>query len=354
MGVGHLTAPLRPSEWRPGRPPAALPRFLVPPTPVGTVYLLGSLDDRSGKYLIESPIRLFMALSISHFLQMKAGLVRLQLSHSNSFLSTVHRYLGRYTWIARPLITFSSASEDFSTFLSLELFGIPEPQQVPHLAATLRPLFAVNSWLGFPRCTGDLPNLTSTTAWVTKRGVLGSYIVLDIKFRQNRTVLPHGSKVHICVSRSSRTEDVDLARADEHRRGASIGLVSPSSRGCVGKSRRSVIVGGISAKRFRRYAPFPSAQPMGIKAAATSPTPLSVARRLNWEAAFLVSRTSTRIPKLVMWRLVSGLSGRSSGPSPSIKRSMGGQSVSYWAPHGRREREGRKEIMLTRSRPHQA
>ena len=80
---------------------------------------------------------------------------------------------------------------------------------------------------------------------------------------------------------------------------------------------------GISISTVERHhsAPTPSLHPMGTKAAATSDTPLSVASKLNWEAAFLVSRTSTRIPRLPICRFVSGLRGRISGPRPSIKRS---------------------------------
>ena len=64
-----------------------------------------------------------------------------------------------------------------------------------------------------------------------------------------------------------------------------------------------------------------SFHPIGISAAATSSTPRSVARRLNCDAAFLVSSTSTRMPSAVMHRLASGLSGRISGPRPRMRRS---------------------------------
>ncbi len=67
--------------------------------------------------------------------------------------------------------------------------------------------------------------------------------------------------------------------------------------------------------------PTPSRNPMGIKAAATLPTPLSVANRLNWAAAFRVSWISTLIPRLLIYCLVFGLIGRISFPSPRISRS---------------------------------
>jgi len=74
-------------------------------------------------------------------------------------------------------------------------------------------------------------------------------------------------------------------------------------------------------KSYIHPAPFPSTHPIGINAAATSLTPRSVARRLNCAAALCVSSTSTRMPKLLICRLVSGLSGRISRPKPSISKS---------------------------------
>lgn len=68
-------------------------------------------------------------------------------------------------------------------------------------------------------------------------------------------------------------------------------------------------------------APTPSFHPMGIKAAATSETPRSVASRLNCAAAFLVSKTSTLIPSSAMCFLVSGLSGRLCFPTPMTSKS---------------------------------
>ena len=69
--------------------------------------------------------------------------------------------------------------------------------------------------------------------------------------------------------------------------------------------------------------PIPSFQPIGIRAAATSFTPRSVASMLYCEAALRVSSTSTRIPSALMACRVAGLSGRISGPTPMIKRSVG-------------------------------
>lgn len=60
---------------------------------------------------------------------------------------------------------------------------------------------------------------------------------------------------------------------------------------------------------------------MGINAAATLPTPLSVANRLNCAAAFLVSCTSTLIPNPLIYRLVSGAIRRIDAPSPRINKS---------------------------------
>ncbi len=65
----------------------------------------------------------------------------------------------------------------------------------------------------------------------------------------------------------------------------------------------------------------PSLHPIGISAAATSSTPLSVASRLYCAAAFRVSSTSTLMPRFPIARLVAGLSGRISGPNPNINKS---------------------------------
>lgn len=64
-----------------------------------------------------------------------------------------------------------------------------------------------------------------------------------------------------------------------------------------------------------------SLHPIGTKAHATLPTPLSVASRLNCAAAFLVSCTSTLIPIPLMHLLVSGAIGYMPGPNPNINRS---------------------------------
>lgn len=83
---------------------------------------------------------------------------------------------------------------------------------------------------------------------------------------------------------------------------------------------------GVAAYIQSHYstAPSPSFHPTGIRAAATSSTPLSVANKLNCAAAFLVSSTSTLIPRPLICFLVSGLSGAMRGPTPSINRSTKG------------------------------
>lgn len=83
-----------------------------------------------------------------------------------------------------------------------------------------------------------------------------------------------------------------------------------------------------------------SLHPIGIRAHATLPTPLSVANKLNCAAAFLVSCTSTLIPISLTHLLVSGATGHMPGPSPSINRSGFGHTspsnphapspVSHW------------------------
>lgn len=64
-----------------------------------------------------------------------------------------------------------------------------------------------------------------------------------------------------------------------------------------------------------------SLQPIGMSAAATLPMPLSVASRLNCAAAFLVSCSSTRIPRLLMYFLVLGASGTMEVPTPRMSKS---------------------------------
>ncbi len=107
---------------------------------------------------------------------------------------------------------------------------------------------------------------------------------------------------------------------------------------------------------------------MGINAAATSPTPLSVASMLNCDAAFRVSRTSTRMPRLLMYFFVSGLSGRISGPRPRSNRSASkallDSGITTQKEHARKhlqERKaqeergrGREREERTRTRPHEA
>ena len=68
-------------------------------------------------------------------------------------------------------------------------------------------------------------------------------------------------------------------------------------------------------------APKPSFHPMGINAAATSETPRSVASKLNWAAAFLVSSTSTLMPSSAMCCLVCGLKGMLLLPTPMTSKS---------------------------------
>ena len=78
----------------------------------------------------------------------------------------------------------------------------------------------------------------------------------------------------------------------------------------------------VRAYAYASTAPTPSFQPTGIITAATSSVPLSVASRLNCDAAFRVSSTSTLIPRALMAFLVSGLSGAMRGPTPNINKSM--------------------------------
>lgn len=69
-------------------------------------------------------------------------------------------------------------------------------------------------------------------------------------------------------------------------------------------------------------------QPIGIKAAAMLLTPLSVASRLNWAAAFLVSCISTLIPRELIYFLVSGEIGYVEAPRPRIRRSRSWSNLS--------------------------
>lgn len=75
-----------------------------------------------------------------------------------------------------------------------------------------------------------------------------------------------------------------------------------------------------------------SLHPIGIRAQATLPTPLSVANRLNCAAAFLVSCTSTLIPMSLMYLLISGAIGYIRGPNPRINKSGFGH-VNPRTPH---------------------
>lgn len=69
----------------------------------------------------------------------------------------------------------------------------------------------------------------------------------------------------------------------------------------------------------------PSRQPIGTSAAATCCTPLSVASRLNCDAALRVSCTSSRIPKSFICFLVAGETGAIMRPVPRMRRSECGQ-----------------------------
>src|SRR5688572_5177557 len=100
----------------------------------------------------------------------------------------------------------------------------------------------------------------------------------------------------------------------------------------------------------------PSFQPIGINAAATSSTPRSVASLLYCDAAFLVSSTSTLIPRLLITRLVAGLHGRLSGPSPKSSRSVvppplaPEHTLPCYSRKGKRKKE-RKNTHLASAKP---
>ena len=89
---------------------------------------------------------------------------------------------------------------------------------------------------------------------------------------------------------------------------------------------------------------------MGIKAAAMSLIPRSVASKLNCDAAFRVSRTSILMPRLLMYFLSWGLIGRMLGPRPNINISafwhdLANRPVTCPKTHGK--------IAHTRPRPDQ-
>lgn len=65
----------------------------------------------------------------------------------------------------------------------------------------------------------------------------------------------------------------------------------------------------------------PSLHPTGTSAAATCPTPLSVARRLNCADAFRVSCISNRRPRSFRYLRTAGARGRTCGPVPIMRRS---------------------------------
>jgi len=71
----------------------------------------------------------------------------------------------------------------------------------------------------------------------------------------------------------------------------------------------------------------PSLHPTGTNAAATLPTPLSVASKLNIAAAFPVSPTSTLTPIPPSTALVSGATGTIAPPTPKINRSGFGHTI---------------------------
>lgn len=87
----------------------------------------------------------------------------------------------------------------------------------------------------------------------------------------------------------------------------------------------------INPDAFLETTPAPSFHPNGTKAAATLPTPLSVASKLNCAAAFLVSCISTWIPSKLIALLVAGLSGIIFGPTPRIKRSIMTSAFRHYA-----------------------
>lgn len=89
-----------------------------------------------------------------------------------------------------------------------------------------------------------------------------------------------------------------------------------------------------------------------MNAAATSPTPRSVASKLNWAAAFRVSSTSSRIPNEIICSLVSGETGSMEDPTPRIRRSVRLVHDHHdHSPSGNMTC-GRRAISPTRSRPY--
>jgi hypothetical protein len=64
-----------------------------------------------------------------------------------------------------------------------------------------------------------------------------------------------------------------------------------------------------------------SLHPIGTSAAATCPTPRSVASRLNCAAAFLVSCISSRMPRSLRYLRTLGAIGYTLGPVPMINKS---------------------------------
>lgn len=94
--------------------------------------------------------------------------------------------------------------------------------------------------------------------------------------------------------------------------------------------------------------PTPSTHPTGTNAAATSPTPLSVASILYIAAAFLVSSTSTLTPISLTILLVSGLNGLISGPSARINKSIPHHPKSAPNPPHQKSERGKQ---LTSPRP---
>lgn len=89
--------------------------------------------------------------------------------------------------------------------------------------------------------------------------------------------------------------------------------------------------------------------PTGTSAAATSPTPRSVASRLNELAAFRVSSTSTLYPRPWRCARVRGESGRICAPVPITRRSVRRGQPRRLTPSTAVGREGSEP---TGSRPH--
>jgi hypothetical protein len=64
-----------------------------------------------------------------------------------------------------------------------------------------------------------------------------------------------------------------------------------------------------------------SVHPIGTNAAATCPTPRSVASKLNCAAAFRVSCISSRMPRSLRYLRTWGAIGYTLGPVPMINKS---------------------------------